>query len=96
MIKIRADKFFENEDFQNLNTYDFNTFQAMDEVEEFFDEFTYKIEDKKMKGGRRPKTQYDTASNQANPDTTKNSQFKGEGQIGGRKNRKKGKKGGVI
>ena len=54
LIKIRAGKFLESEDYQNLNTYDFNTFQAMDEVEDFFDEYTYKLEEKKAKGGRRP------------------------------------------
>ena len=29
----------------------------MDEVEDFFDEFTYKLEEKKPKGGRRPNKQ---------------------------------------
>lgn len=57
LIKIKAGKFFEDEDYQNLNSYDFSTFQAMDEVEDFFDEFTYKLEEKKPKGGRRPNKQ---------------------------------------
>ena len=43
LLKIRAGKFVEPE---GLEQYDFNTFQAMDEVEDFFDDYTYQIPEK--------------------------------------------------
>ena len=55
LIKIKAGKFLEHEDFQNLNTYDFNTFQAMDEVEDFFDDYTFPIQEKKIRGRKSTK-----------------------------------------
>jgi hypothetical protein len=50
LIVIRAGRFMEQNDFSNLNVYDFNTFQAMDEVEDFFDSNTINIDERKIKG----------------------------------------------
>ena len=38
-----------------MQAYDFNTFQAMDEVEDFFDECTFTIEEKKQTSSKRNK-----------------------------------------
>jgi hypothetical protein len=47
MLSIRNGKFL-GEEFNDLEKYDFNTFQAMDEVEDFFDDYTFKIDSTKQ------------------------------------------------
>jgi hypothetical protein len=41
LILIRAGNLLQNGGFQNFEKYDFNTFQAIDEVEDFFENNTY-------------------------------------------------------
>ena len=43
MLCIRNGK-FKFDEYDELEKYDFSTFQAMDEVEDFFDDYTFKIE----------------------------------------------------
>ena len=49
LISIKSGKFNE----PSLETYAFDTFQAMDEVEEFFEDYTFKIDEAtKVKGAK--------------------------------------------
>jgi hypothetical protein len=43
ILKVSSDQ-LNTEHYPDLAKYDFSTFQAMDEVEDFFDEYTYKLE----------------------------------------------------
>lgn len=88
LILIRAGTYMQNGGFEtNFEKYDFNTFQAMDEVEDFFDQNTYAIDESKIKG-RIMKNVRKCSGN--------SDDFSPATKIGGGRNRKKGKKGRVI